>query len=68
MLDQDFGHLCRRRRIQIPGHSDLEDFNNAEASSILTWVQADTASPAGPARPAGLAVNIHHICGRHLLC
>ena len=27
-LDHDFGHLCRGRRIQLSGHSDLGIFNN----------------------------------------
>ena len=26
MLDHDLGHLCRGRRIQMPGHSDLGSF------------------------------------------
>ena len=38
ILDHDFGHLCRGRRIQMSGHSDLEIFNNLWASSIFTWV------------------------------
>ena len=28
ILDHDFGHLCRGRRIQMSGHSDLGIFNN----------------------------------------
>ena len=35
---QDFGHLCRGRRIQVSGHSDLGIFNNVGASSIFTCV------------------------------
>ena len=34
----DFGHLCRGRRIQMSGHSDLGIFNDLGASSIFTWV------------------------------
>ena len=34
----DFGHLCRGRRIQMSGHSDLGTFSNFGASSIFTWV------------------------------
>ena len=54
--DHDFGHLCRGRRIQISGHSDFEIFNRVVASSILTWVYADTASAACPAHPGSLAI------------
>ena len=28
ILDHDFGHLCRGRRIQMSGHSDLGIFTN----------------------------------------
>ena len=38
ILDHDFGRLCRGRRIQTSGHSDLGIFNNLGASSIFTWV------------------------------
>ena len=51
MLAHDLGHLCRGRRIHISGHSDFGIFNNNGASSILTWVSADTPSVAGPAHP-----------------
>ena len=44
ILDHDLGHLCFGRRIQVSGHSDFGIFNNDGASSILTWVSADTAS------------------------
>ena len=44
ILDHDLGHLCRGRRIQMSGHSDLAIFKNFGASSIFTWVSADTAS------------------------
>ena len=54
ILDHDFGHLCRGRRIQMSGHSDFGIFNNLWASSILTWVQADTASAARPWQPGNL--------------
>ena len=42
ILNQDLGHLCRGRRIQMSGHSGLGSFNNCGGSSILTWVYADT--------------------------
>ena len=51
ILDHDFGHLCRGRRIQMSGHSDFGIFNNLWASSIFTWVLADTASAACPSQP-----------------
>ena len=54
VLDQDFGQLCFGGRIQMSGHSDLGIFNNAGASYILTWVQADTASAACPKHPGSL--------------
>ena len=38
ILDHDFGHLCRGRRIQMTGHSDFGIFHNLWASSIFTWV------------------------------
>ena len=38
----------------MSGHSDLGIFNNFEASSIFTWVKADTASGACPAHPGSL--------------
>ena len=42
------------RQIQISGHSDFGIFNNVDASSILTCVQADTASAACPEHPGSL--------------
>ena len=54
ILDHDFGHLCRGRRIQMSRHSDLGIFYNFGAYSIFTWVQADTASAACPAHPGSL--------------
>ena len=38
----------------MSGHSDFEISNNLGASSILTWVLADTASAVSPAHPSGL--------------
>ena len=52
--DHDFGHLCRGRRIQMSGHSDLGIFSNSEVSSIFIWVSADTVSAACPAQPGNL--------------
>ena len=41
MSDHAFGHLCRRKSIQISGHSDfLGIFSNFEASSILFFLSA----------------------------
>ena len=36
MLDHDFGHVCRGRRVHIYGHSDFGILSNFGASSILT--------------------------------
>ena len=38
----------------MSGHSDSGIFSNFGASSIFTWVQADTASAACPAQPGSL--------------
>ena len=38
----------------MSGHSDFGIFNNFGASSIFTWVKADTASAACPAHPGSL--------------
>ena len=43
-------------RIQIYGHSDFGIFNDDGASSILTWVQPDTASAACPEHPGSLDI------------
>ena len=56
MFDHDLGHVCRGRRNHISGHSDFGIVNNYGASSIVTWVQADTASAACPAQPGNLAI------------
>ena len=54
ILDNDFGHVCFGRRIQMSGHSNLDIYNNFGASFIFTWVQADTASAACPEHPGSL--------------
>ena len=46
--------LCFGRRIQTSGHSDFRIFNSDGASTILTWVSADTASAACLAHPGSL--------------
>ena len=46
--------MCRGRRIQMSGHSDLGIFNHFGASSIFTWVLANTASAACHAHPSSL--------------
>ena len=51
-----FGHLCRGKRIQTSGHSDFGILSNFRASSIFTWVLADTASAACPAQSGSLAI------------
>ena len=56
MLNHDLGHFCRGRRIHISGHSDFGIFNKVGASSIVTWVYAETASAACPAHPDSLDV------------
>ena len=38
MFDHDVGHLCRGRRIDISGNSDLGSFSNAGKPSFLTWI------------------------------
>ena len=54
MLAHEFAHLCRGRRIRISGHCDFGILSNLGASSIFTWVKADTASAACRARPGSL--------------
>ena len=56
MFDHDVVHLCRGRRTQISGHSDFENLSNFGTPSILSWVQADTASAACPAQSGNLAM------------
>ena len=56
ILDRDFDHLCRGRRIQMSGHSDLGIFHTAGVSSILTCVYADTASAVCPAHLGSLTI------------
>ena len=57
--------ICRGRRIQMSGHSDLGFFYNLGSSSIFTGFLADTASAACPAQPGD---DIHDFCCRHLRC
>ena len=38
----------------MSGHSDFGIFSNLGASSIFTWVLADTASAACPSQPGNL--------------
>ena len=38
----------------MSGHSDFGMLNKDGASSILTWVSADTASAACPSQPGNL--------------
>ena len=48
MLARDPGHGSRGRRIHISGHSDFGIVSSLGASSIFTWVYAETASAACP--------------------
>ena len=68
ILDHDFGHLCRGRRVQMSGHADFGIFNNFGASSIFTWVLADTASAALSCAPWQSGYDIHDFSGCHLGC
>ena len=53
----DFGHLCFGRRIQnIWIFGPWEFSNTYGASSIFTWVLADTASAAFPEHPGSLEI------------
>ena len=52
MLGHEISHLCFGGRIRKSGYSDFGIFNYVGASSILTWVQADTASAACPCSSA----------------
>ena len=56
MLAQNFGHLCRGRRIHTSGHSDLGILSNLGASSNFTRVYVDTASAACPSQSGNLAI------------
>ena len=56
MLDHDFGHLYRGRRIHVSGHTDFGIFNNLGTSSIFTSVYADTASAACTSQSGGLDI------------
>ena len=49
-------HLCHGRRIHMSGHSDFGSLSNLEASSIWTWVYADTALAACPSMSGSLAM------------
>ena len=48
-IPYDFGHLCSGRRIRTSGHFEFF-FEKIWASSIFTWVYADTASAACPSQ------------------
>ena len=64
----DISHSCYGRRIQISGHSDFGILNSDGASSILTRVQADTATAACPEHPGSLDMISITFCSRHLWC
>ena len=54
--DHESGHLCRGRRIHMSGHFDCGIFINFGASSIFTWVLADTTSAACASQPGNLGM------------
>ena len=68
ILDHDLGHLCRGRRIEMSGHSDLVFFSNSGASSIFYvgfgWYCVCCLSIA----PWQSGYDIHDLCCRHLWC
>ena len=51
--------MCLGRRNQISGHSDIGICSNLGASSIFTWVLADTASAACPCATRQSGNNVH---------
>ena len=56
MFAKDFGHLFRGWRIHTSGHCDFGILSNLGASSIFTWVYADTASASCPSQSGNLAI------------
>ena len=58
MFGHDLGHLCRGRRIHMSGHPDFANLSNFGASSMFTWVQADTASAVCPAQSGSRAMTL----------
>ena len=67
ILDHDFGHLCRGRRIQMSGHSDFGIFNNLWASFFyfgISWYCTCCLSIA--TRQSG--DDIHDLSCCHLRC
>ena len=54
ILDHDFGHLCRGRRIHMSGHSEFEFSIILEHLLFLPGKKADTASAACPSQPGNL--------------
>ena len=64
ILNHDFGHLCRGRRIPKSWHSDFGILSNLGTSSIFTWVCADTASAACPSLSG--SNDIHYFSCSHL--
>ena len=61
MFAQDFGHVCRGRRIHTSGHSDSGILSNLGASAIFTWVQGDTASASGPSHSGIIAMTFNTV-------
>ena len=56
MFDQEFGHLCRGRRIHMSGHSDLGIFQQSWSILQFYLSMGRTASAACPSQPGNLAV------------
>ena len=50
MYDDDFGHVCRRKRIHISGQSDFGNLSYLKRLSSSPESNADTASAACPVR------------------
>ena len=56
MSDQYFGHVCRRKRIHISGHSGFGFLSHFWSVLHFSWVSADTASPACPVQSGSLGM------------
>ena len=67
MLDHDFGHLCRGRRIQMSGHSDLGIFKILEYLQFLLGISGYRIRCLSCA-PRQSGYDIHDSCCCHLWC
>ena len=66
ILDHDLGHLCRGRRIQMSGHSDLGFFNNLWASSIFDLRKSGYCICCLSCASWQSWNIVHDLCGCHL--